>query len=249
MNRAPFLALTLLICAGCSGRTISRASEAVSANVAAAAPTAASATAAPPNVSNVGSQRSEQDTDAPAEFRGVDFRNFSYPAALNGKRVSLKGGTYESRYPDGSGGDTFDFRDVLFSDITGDGKKEAIVQLLLVSCGGSCDGGSHLFYFYSIRNGRPALLWQIATGSAAYECGLKSFVLEKRKLSVEGFRECRYSGGLLSAPVSGKFAADQFTRFEFEFTGSRFALRKREVLPLPEGSTLNYRPAISVSDE
>jgi hypothetical protein len=246
MRRTPFLAFTVLLCVGCADRPASRSGDTVNAN-AAVVQTVASATAA--STSAVNPQQSERDMEVPAEFREVDFGNFSYPAIVGGKRLRLKAGSYEHRHSDGAGGDTFNFRDVSFADITGDGKKEAIVQLHVVSCGVSCDGGSHLFYFYTNKNGRPSLLDEIGTGSLAYECGLKSFVLEKRKLTVEGFRECRYSDGSLRAPVSGKFFAGEFTRFEFEFNGKRFALKEREVMPFPEGSTLNYRPNISVSDE
>jgi hypothetical protein len=248
MRCAPVIPLALLLCAGCGGRSNSRASKAGNANVA-AAPTAASATATPTDVDNAGRQQSERKAEVPAEFKEVDFRNFTYPLSVDGKRVRLREGEFEYEHREGGAG-WVSFKDVTFVDLDGDGKREAVVRLSLVSCGVSCDGGSALFYFYTIKNGRPALLTEITTGSLAYECGLKSFALNGGKLTVEVFRECRHRGGaLFSGQISGKFDADKFTRFNFEFTGKKFALRKREVLPYPEGRILGYSPTISISDE
>jgi hypothetical protein len=47
----------------------------------------------------------------------------------------------------------------------------------------------------------------------------------------------------------GKFMADKFTRFLFEFKGRRFALKKREVLPNPQEEIVNYPSKVSISDD
>jgi hypothetical protein len=195
--------------------------------------------------------KDSDNKDKGRAFAAVDFKNFSYPTRLKGK-VTLKDGTriYESA---GGGGDTFELRDVNYADITGDGKEEAIVHLLLVSCGGSCDGGSHLFYFYSAGQKNPALLSRMETGSAAYDgCALKSFVLRQQKLELELFRSCRVSGLTFQSlkdnkGQGGKFEAHSFTRFFFQFAGVRFVLKNMEVLPFPEGNVMNYKETVSVN--
>lgn len=100
----------------------------------------------------------------PDEFKKVDFENFSYPYkfSYNQRKLSIslkKGGNYVYDFEYDRG--WFDFYDVFFVDLTGDDKKEAIAMLWHISCGASCDGGSGLFYVYSIQNSKPNLLWQL----------------------------------------------------------------------------------------
>jgi hypothetical protein len=189
-----------------------------------------------------------------AEFAGVDFRNNTYATSLRGD-IKLKNGTHEYTYPDGSGGDIFDLENVYFADLTNDGQDEAVVHLRAVSCGGSCDGGSDLFYFYSAANNEAKLLSRIETGSAAYECGLKSFVLTKQQLVLELFRTCRARGETFESlndpkfSSGNKFEAHSFTRFVFSFNGKTFVVKKREVLPFPARNNLNYPATVTVSND
>ena len=186
-----------------------------------------------------------------AAFSRTDFKTLTYQTRLRGN-VRLRNGKRVYEYPEGGGGDTFDFRGVDYADITGDGVPEAIVRLSVVSCGGSCDGGSNLFYFFEAARRRPNLLFRIETGSAAYgECGLKSFVLERRRLTLELFQRCRYIGPhfrSLPDPKNGggKFEAQSFTRFTFGLSKRRLGVKKREVLPFYAGSTKGYDVIVSV---
>src|SRR5687768_9965255 len=117
----------------------------------------------------------------PAEFRDIDFRNFSYPIS-DGRTITLKNGHWEWFEDAALGNVWFDLKSVDYSDVDGDEKKEAVVQLVQVSCGASCDGGAMLFYFFSKTSSRVTLLTTIATGSLAYqECGLKGFLLSGKR--------------------------------------------------------------------
>jgi hypothetical protein len=204
-----------------------------------------------------GSQRNRESLtqgdkeEIPASFRGVDFKNFSYPTNFRKRNIRLREGSYE--IASGLGGDTFELEDVNYADLTGEGKKQAVVQLSWLSCGVSCDGGSNLFYVYSIQRGRLRLLSRIETGSLAYTCGLRSFDLNKRRIVVETFRRCHLNGVAIKNNYDvdgrgGKFMADRFTRFVFEFHGRRLRQRERAVLSNAEQDIRNYRPRISINE-
>src|SRR4051812_45853720 len=105
------------------------------------------------------------------DFHGIDFKNRAYPYRFSwGKQkrvnVSLKNGKFEYDFGDERG--WFDLSDIYISDVTNDTRPEAIVMIWHVACGGSCDGGSALFYVYSFDNHRLKLLWQYETGDLAY---------------------------------------------------------------------------------
>jgi len=203
-----------------------------------------------------GSQTSKpsEKKSVPIEFSGIDFKNLSYPINSKPGKVRLKDGRVEFFQDKYLGNSWFEFSDVDFVDLTGDGKKEAIVRLYQVICGGSCDGSSALFYFFSASHGRLTLLSRIETGSIAYTCGLKSFVLSARTLVLEAFRQCSFDGVALRSAYDaenrgGKFIATEFTRFTFKFDEGRFVAKKRDVLPNPEIDVKNYPVKISISND
>ena len=111
----------------------------------------------------------------PEQFDEVDFTSHSYgPFRLSdGKKIdlSLDHGLFE--LPNNAG--WFELKDVFYTDMTGDGREEAIVRLFHETCSGSCDGGANLFYIYTMRNGKLKQIWQYETGSYADGCGLQSF--------------------------------------------------------------------------
>ena len=237
-----------LLSAGCAGQANQNPPDPLSANKA-SAPIAATPSPSPvPNDPDPSTEPGKGDM--PDGFRAVDFKSLTYPTRLRGQ-VALKDGEKVYENPEG-GGDTFELRDVQFVDITGDGQPEAIAELLVVSCGVSCDGGSHLFYFFAAAGKRPRLLTRLETGSYADRgCALKSFNLDHRSLTLELFRNCRYRGTRfqslgVSDGSGGKFEAHQSTRFEFVFSGRQFALRHRTVLPFAAGEIKNYEPTIKV---
>lgn len=196
------------------------------------------------------------DERVPVEFTSVDFGNFSYPISWKNQTVSLKDGHaefYEHKIFHNS---WFDIKGVGYADLDGDGTKEAVVQLVWVACGGSCDGGSWLFYVYKSTAGKVNLLSRIETGSFAYQgCGLKSFVLNRSQLVLETFQVCQFDGVSIKPakkpkpePI-GKFDADEYTRFTLRFAGRAFKSHNREIFPWPEGDALNYLSIVSVKDE
>ena len=190
----------------------------------------------------------------PSEFTKVDFKNFSYPISLKHQTIQLKDGHLEFFEDQTFYNAWFDLDEVDYADLSGDGKKEAVVQLTWVSCGGSCDGGSSLFYFYRAGRRTPRLLTRIETGSLAYqECGLKTFNLDGGKLVLETFQTCRFDGISIKParkskaydPI-GKFAANTYTRFALLFAGNRFTLQNRKVFPWPQKDAMNYEPEVSI---
>ena len=251
MKREMFLALVLLA-TNCANHTASQTNKVAAvdqtARQAAASATPASAGDASNPLKGYGKSK-----DVPPAFREIDFKNLSYPTSWSqGTIIRLKDGSFERADP--MGGNTFDLRDVSYVDLTGDGREEAIVRLSWVSCGGSCDGGSDLFYFYSIDKNRLRLLSRLETGSRAYDCGLKSFVISKRELSLELFGTCRFQGlsfhRSFDADERGrKFIAKSITSFVFEFNGKRFVGKKRTVVPNPEVHTMNYPVRVDISNE
>jgi hypothetical protein len=245
------LSVALMVGANCASHTNSQPSNvAVSQNT----PTPESATPTRSNRQSNPSDDSEEKKKVPPAFKNIDFKNFSYPTNFRKASIRLKDGSYEYPNRRGGGGDTFDLVDVDYVDLTGDGKKEAVVRLDWVSCGGSCDGGSDLFYFYSIKHGRPVLLSRIEMGSLGYYCGLKAFTLSKTNLTLETFRSCRFNclsfkGAHDADETGGKFLTNRFTQFILRFNGRRFVLRKRNVFPYPENDFRGYEPRIRMSND
>jgi hypothetical protein len=180
------------------------------------------------------------------DFHGIDFKNHPYPYRFAwGRRIDvpLKNGRFEYDYRTERG--WFDLSDVYVTDLTNDGRPEAIVMLSHVACGVSCDGGSALFYIYSFDHQRLKLLWQYETGDLAYGCGLKSFAAERGTLTLELFGRCSQRNRTVSS--TGKFQIKDLTRVRLKSNGTRFVVRKREFVSVPERSVLNYKSQINVS--
>src|SRR5215470_1080503 len=120
----------------------------------------------------------------PEQFYNVDFWNFSYgPYILrDGKKIQLT--LLNSKLePDSS--NVFSLKDVYYRDVTGDGDAEAIAWLTHVECAGSCDGGSNLFYIFTVKDGKPKPIWEYETGSYANGCGLKSLTISGPHMVME----------------------------------------------------------------
>jgi hypothetical protein len=185
--------------------------------------------------------------EVPAEFHDIDFTNLTYPIShstanalkLRRDRVQLTDGKAE--YPAQiAGGTSYDLRDVSFTDLNGDSRKEAVVRLSQVICGGSCDGGTDLFYFYTTDHGQPFVLSRLEIGSYAYDCGLKSFVLKSRDLALETYRSCKFSGSSFRPAHDdpkergGKLMTNRYTEFTFYFNSAKFIQRTRKVRWYPD---------------
>lgn len=196
----------------------------------------------------------EKHNDVPAEFKNIDFKNLFYPISWTKHPIHLKDGKREFFKDKIFGNAWFQLDDVSYVDLEGDGRREAIVHLSQVICGGSCDGSSALFYFFSVERGKLTLLSHIETGSIAYTCGLRSFQLTSRILTLEAFRKCSFDGVTLRSAydadsVGGKFIANEFTRLAFHFNGKRFVLRHRVLLPNPDNDVRNYRSRVDIGND
>lgn len=191
---------------------------------------------------------------APRAFRRIDFKNLSYPISWRREIVKLKDGGREYYGHKNLGNGWFRLRNVSYVDATGDGRKEAVVEIHAVLCGVSCDGGSHLFYFYTVRKNRLRLLWRFETGSLGYGCGLKSFELSGRKLTLEVFNGCIFKGSVLEPRFEGetregKFVAQIFTRYVLELKAGYPIVKKREVFPYPQEDVKNCSPTVRISHD
>lgn len=186
----------------------------------------------------------EEFREVPEHFKNVDFKNYSYgPYALpNGGTLDLTLYNGELTLPLNPG--WFSFRDVYYKDVTGDGKAEAIVRLSHVECGVSCDGGTNLFYIYAVQNGRLKRIWEYETGSYAYGCGLKTFIVADKQLVLQLFGHCPKQG--TDYPGPSKFVVEDFTYILFEFNGRRFVRNAIEFFPTPPTNVMNYQPTIRI---
>lgn len=185
----------------------------------------------------------------PENFADADFRNWSYGRyRFWGKRLtlSLSQGQVVHEWKEGGGGETFLLTDVFYTDLTGDGKPEAIVMLSHVECGGSCDGGSDLFYIYENRNGTVRRIWEYETGSMANGCGLKSFTVTNKQIAVEMFGHCWEPAS--SFDISGKYIVRDLTRAVFHFNGRRFVKKLTEITAAPAKELRNYRPEVHIKN-
>lgn len=254
MKEFLLLALATLLLAGCASRQDVSARPSQQTRTAAGRANLADIV----NVSDVRQEPGEEATKVPPEWQEVDFRNHSYPVSWGRRAFKLEGGEYEyyqdKGFKDSSG--WFRLLDVHYADVTGDARPEAIVRVSQVNCGGSCDGGADLIYFYTAGGRRPRLLWRLETGSLGYGCGLKSFKVRGDAATIETFKNCRLDRESLvgdderePGEPAFKFSAKTFTRFRFEFDGRRFTLTKREVFPNPRQDVKNYSASVSISDE
>jgi len=183
----------------------------------------------------------------PENFRHVDFANHSYglyatPDSANAKVIGLTLRDGELQLPKNSG--WFELKDVFYKDFTRDGKPEAVVRLSHVECGGSCDGGSDLFYIYTQVNGQLITLWQYETGTYAYGCGLKSFTISNRQLVLELFGRCPEQRA--ENPGASKFLTKNSTFVLFEFDGQRFERKMTEFFDSSIVDVKNYEAPIYI---
>ncbi len=177
------------------------------------------------------------------DFYDVDFWNYSYgPYTLpDGKKISLT--LVNSKLELLDSPDGFALRDVYYKDVTGDGRAEAIVWMSHVNCSGPCDGGSNLFYIYTVKNHKLKPIWQYETGSYAHGCGLKSLTISNREIVLELFGECTYRNEKAGEP---KATVKNATFIVLEFDGRGFRQRSSEIVEAAPTQVPEYEPGISI---
>ena len=200
------------------------------------------------------SQQTEKPPDPNDRFRGVpenfahiNFQNWRYGQYGFGEEqldLVLTAGEQDTREKEGGGGQRFSLTGVLYTDVTGDRTPEAIVRISHVQCGGSCDGGSDLFYVYQSGKNGVRRIWMYETGSMGYGCGLKSVTLTKKQIVVEMFGQCWEPAS--SFATSGKFMVRDVTRSVFIFNGKRFIKRSTEVTAAPVRGLRSYTPEVHI---
>ena len=187
-------------------------------------------------------------TVIPVAFSAINFRTHLYgPYKLaNGKSIDLDLEDGEYRKAERDYSTWFSLKEVYYADVTGDGNEEAITMLSHVSCDavGSCDGGTYLFYIYSVRNGKLRILWQYETGPNAYGCGLKSLTVNGTQFVLELFGRCPKDG--MYEPSDEKFIVQDLTFMLFEFDGRRFVRQSIEFVTTPPRSVRNYTPNVQI---
>ena len=174
-------------------------------------------------------------------IRDIDFRNFSYSKLPTRKCsmaiVLLRDGKYEAserRVPR-----KIPSKDcwsvvvgtIEYGDVTGDGKEEAMV-VLYAERGGT--ESSNDVFVYTLKNGKPVVLWKFASGDRA-DGGLRKIHAEDSKVVVELAGKNKIIGGNLYADdgtSNGDCCPTVFTRTKYQWVGGRFRRRGRiEILP------------------
>ena len=179
---------------------------------------------------------------APSSFRGIDFATRSY-----GTYQSSDSTKHELVLVDGhyrGFGDTqqwFDLNDVLYTDLTGDGKPEAIVMMTHLECAQRCDGGKNLVYIYSHEDGILTEILKYESGSGMDGNSLKSLTVKNKQLTLELFGD---------GPSNDLVIRDTYklTRVEFFFNGRKLVERKQTVLTVPNHNEVTSAVDVHISD-
>lgn len=182
----------------------------------------------------------------PENFAQINFNNWRYGRyRFGGAKLDLvlTAGRQVIPHKEG-GGETFSLKDVLYADVTGDGKPEAIVNLSHVQCGGSCDGGSNLFYVYQSSKNGLRKIWEYETGGMAYGCGLKSITVLKKMIVLEMFGQCWAPASSFAG--SGKFMVRDVTQSVFVFNGKHFLQHRMGITASAAKDVKNYTPTVHI---
>lgn len=168
----------------------------------------------------------------------LDFKNFTYPSPSARKRVTVRDGELE--YPTEPGcGQSFSVEEVRYIDFTGDGADEALVRFIdQQACGSSWTSVN--YFVYTIRKGRPRLLWSFATGSEAFG-GAKEFRVEGDGLVLELYGTWRPSGEKIvyedekGLPFRCDRCTNHYSVYRVAWDGERFRRKSLEVVECPGG--------------
>jgi hypothetical protein len=187
-----------------------------------------------------------QPTNVPENFELVDFGNRPYGTYKfsDGKVINLTLNDGEYHIVDEAHSGWFSLKNVYYTDVTGDGRDEAIVELSHVFCGKACDTNSHLFYIYTGRNGNLKNLWQYETGTNVTECGLKSLTVDGLQIVMELFGRCPKQATEYPALRNGM--VQDLTFLLFGFDGRRFVQQQIDFYPSASKYVKDYEPQIRI---
>jgi hypothetical protein len=172
----------------------------------------------------------------------IDFNNLAYPRIWEKGSIKLQNGCFGREYTKpGLGIETFSLKNIDFVDFNNDGKDEALVKINWFSGSGS-SGVSEQYFIYGLNGKKLNLLWKISTGARAY-CGQKEFELKDKKIFLELFGTCALENDG-NFKDRGKhrydYSAFEYTKFTFGWSGNKFVITSREVLPFPENDIKDY---------
>ena len=199
-------------------------------------------------------RESARSVPSKSPIRSIDFNNFTYPAKPIYRRgqttFTLTNGHYEGRVrmTGGTGpfGDPYPISlvDVVYEDITGDGKEDAIVVLYERVAGTAIP---YYVYIFSMNSDRTRLLWGFAAGDRA-DGGLRRVYGENGNLIVELYGKNTRVGELEDKEKDGADCCPKFfSRTRYTWNGSRFVPSgKSEVIPNP-GENSNYSSPTSTA--
>ena len=194
---------------------------------------------------------SERFRAVPGRWANIDFNyQFYGPYKFsNGRKIALTLDNGKDEYDFGEDGrGWFSLENVYYFDVTGDRIPDALVDISHVECGGSCDGGTHLFFIYSINAaGYVKKLFEFETGSYAYGCGLKSMTVKRREMSIELFGRCRRQAMNYAGP--GKFLVQDSTLFSFWYSDKGFLQTELEYISTGVTDVKSYKPEILIIAE
>jgi hypothetical protein len=185
----------------------------------------------------------------PASFRNTNFmtRNYGpyeYSDGTNRDLVLVDG---KARNFENSREQWFDLNDILFTDLTGDGRPEAIVLLTHLECGQRCDdGGKSLVYVYS-QDYRLQEIFKYESGSGRDGCSLKSINVANKQLTLELFDRCPKPAADYTDYVDRK--SYYITRVEYFFNGKQLVPLRTQYHSLPDRKEISYGVEINIFDK
>ena len=172
----------------------------------------------------------EGDQPPKGSIRAVDFKNFTYPwypegyePPHEGRKAVLRDGEMRvDAIPSKKIENVWLTLDnVSYSDLTGDGKEEAIVTVGGVT---TFNSGVACILVYTMMEESPKLLWLHETGDRAYG-GLRRLRVENNDLVVEQYNS---KFGVNETPAC---CPKEFIRSYYRWDGEQFQKIKSEAMP------------------
>ncbi len=200
-----------------------------------------------PRITERPSDMNDRFRVVPTNFQGLDFATHSYGDYKLSDGTNRNLVLIDGKFRDfGDSSNWFDLNDVFYTDLTGDGKPEAIVMITHLECGRTCDGGKNLVYVYSTKYGVMNQILKYESGSGLEGCSLKSLVVKNGRLSLELFGRCPQPAG-----TSQEFVTQEtynLTRLDFSFNGTELVQKNKTVLVVPNHNEVSYGVEVRITD-
>lgn len=173
--------------------------------------------------------------ETPEEFKKFDFQNFVFFSSQLEKNIKLKNGEYEKeiKYPDHWELYRANIRKPDFVDLTGDGKKEAVLIIVESTAAGS-SYTTPKYLIYGEKNGQLKQIWSFVTGSEAH-CGAVEVNYDSGKINMELMGDCILKKGEFyntDKDAVSDVGLNYLTKVTYSWNGKEFAQEKREVIKL-----------------